>query len=740
MNIKFIKYSKYISFICSTVLIINSCTIQVNACAGIAKSVVDTINNKYTESTEVTADKENYTTDKKLNLDSNIDNQLDSLYEKIANKLDLDKSYIKELHLLAGGKVEYTDKIPNIYNSETVKILDEPMKIKGAKTKYQKAEFIKCEDEDIDVNRPSKYYLPDAIYSVSYDIASLMSQRLHYNRGSMQIYFDSLIEDVKKNILFYEAVLLYTGEKEENVNNFYRAYEKMLYDKHYNENIVTTKNGKIVIKDKFKESLKNIGIKSKRTLNNLALLLSFDDKLAINDNDEVLKEKYIVPYKLNYTSRENMMIAAMCLVGKVRYVWAGGHSGASYIDGINPVWEKWNSLYPDEPYTEIIEDDGSTVEQKNEGFGTCIKPSGSWCPLHGYSSSECSKGKKVYSLEEYVSNSAEIFNKDELLQDKYREMLSKVDYSKGISVHTLDGLDCSGFSSWLYNQITDKYEINSVARSFAHQNGTQEIIFGSKLLPGDTFSWTTHIVVIVGQLKENSKAYVTVEQTPSQLKFGVVYYTGAYSDDINEAKQIAKDANSLIGGINGDYEEPHVYCMNNCGFYKERMKLSEAQTDEKVLKIIKIDGQEDPLVTSDDEDKNSDETDTLPVMSNNVTINEEDEVNSVTDNNDSATDNSESLSESTETVELGMENDNTEDPMCTVLKQQKSIGRFRDKFIDEDTVINEYNVPITEMYAKDIIQYTLTKLPISYVLGFNEYQGELFVKDNISSNLGINTQ
>ena len=99
------------------------------------------------------------------------------------------------------------------------------------------------------------------------------------------------------------------------------------------------------------------------------------------------------------------------------------------------------------------------------------------------------------------------------------------------------------------------------------------------MLPGDVFSWTSHIVVIVGQVRKGSKAYVTVEETPHVLKYGVVYYAGASSADIEYGKKIASEANTLIGGIPSGKETPHVYCMNNVGHYTEEEEVEV--TDKK---------------------------------------------------------------------------------------------------------------------------------------------------------------
>jgi cell wall-associated NlpC family hydrolase len=563
--------------------------------------------------------------------------QIDELYEKVSENVGINKEFIQILHSLAGGKAVYADKKPNIYKEETITTLESPMNISGANTEYRKAEFIECDDDKIE--RPSEYYLPDAVYSVSYDIYSIMTQRYYKNRGGVQEYFDALTDEAKQRIIFDEAVLIYTGEDEEVVDNFFKTYEKILYDKQNNENVIEkNESGQYIIKDKFLDIITDIGITDETRLNNLAIILSYDKDLAINDSIENIKDTYTTPYKLNYTSRENMMIAAMCLVGKVRYTWGGGHSGASNIDGISPVWELWNNLYDTE-----------------DGIGNCIKPSGSWCPVHGYNDIDCTFqiGETIYSLDEYIENRVDLLETDEIKSDKYRELLEKVDYTDGISIHTLDGLDCSGYASWLYNQITDKYEINSVAMSFVNQEGVKEIEFGSEMLPGDIVAWNDHMVVIIGKVANKSKAYVTVEQTTNVLKFGVIYYKGVKASDFTLAKEIATEANKLIGGIDTEQEEIHIYCMDNIGKYSEDV-----------------------------------------------------------------------VDENGEVIE-------------TVEKEYKAIGRFSQQFIDQGIKVGEVNLPIEKMCAKDIIQYTLTKLPISYVKGYSLYEGDFFNKDEVASNLGV---
>lgn len=638
-----------------------------------------------------------------------INTQLTDLYTQVGNELGIDRLKVKQLHLLAGGQCVYADKQANILAEETIKNMKAPMDIDGAYTEYKQAPFITCEDDKIE--RPSKYYMPDALYSVAYDITALMGQRYNCNRGGMQIYFDSLKEEIKQNIVFYEAVLLYTGESKNNVNNFYTAYEKMLYDKQSHENVVEVlEDGNLKIKSEFLDILNDFGISNETSIEKLATMLSFDETLAVCDDVEAIKDKFIIPYKLNYTSRENMMIAAICLTGKVRYVWGGGHSGSSFIDGINPVWARWENLYPTEKYTEVTQEDGTVIQVANEGYDTCIKPSGTWCPIHGRSTAAF-HGGVVYNLDEYVESSADALGCEELLEDKYREMLSKVDYSNGINIHTLDGLDCSGFTSWLYNQITDKYILNSVALNFPRQRGMQEIEFGSEMLPGDTFGWKSHIVAIVGKVAEGSKAYVTIEQTPNVLKFGVVYYTGASQSDIDYAKQIAREANKLIGGLDEVDEAPHVYCMNAVG-EPDTTTITEYRTEYRTetvwFPMYTVDPDYDPYEHVPDEQWDYTEQvfiDNGYMLTYYIPVN-------------------------TEAITAEIEINNTG-------HNDVSIARFADQYIDEYTPVGELNIPIKDMCALDIIRYTITKLPLSYVEGYNLYEGELFDKFSVGSNLGI---
>lgn len=570
-----------------------------------------------------------------LNSIDNISTQVEALYKIIADNIDMDEIHVRELHVLAGGKAIYSDKKANVYNDKTVATYTGPMHIDGANTLYQKAEFIICEDETIE--RPSSHYLPDAMYSVAFDIKALMTQRSFYNRGANQEYFNTFTDDTKNNILFYEAVLMYTGESVEQVDNLFLAYIEILTAKGANENIIEVVDGELKIKESYVEILNRHGFTNERTLKYLAIMLSYDMNMAVYDNTNYITITNILPYIQNYTSRENMMVSAISLAGKVRYIWGGGHGMAANIDGINPAWYSFNEAYPDTATSEVVtvDSDGNEVTTmvNNDGFGECIKSSTYWCPLHGKGTTEF-HGKTVFSPIDYLNIRDNIIDYTKYSHDDYMSVLSQIEFSSGINEHLIDGLDCSGYTSWVYNQITDKYEYNSVARYFYNQLGTRQVPFGSNLLPGDTFAWEAHIVLIVGKVWDGSKAYVTIEQTPNVLRFGAVYYEGASQSEIETALKIADEANALIGGINIENEPAKAYCMNTVG----------------------------------------------------------DEI---------------------------------------------SIARFKDMFVDEYTIIENYDTTITDMNAQQIIEHTLTKLPMSYVLGYNVYCGELFNKELISSNLGI---
>ena len=579
--------------------------------------------------------------------------QLNDLYKEVGKSLNIDYMYVKILHLIAGGKAVYADKRPNILAELTVESMAAPFDIDGAVQLYnQQAPWIVMPDETVE--RPSKYYLPDAAYSVTSEVVKLMNGRYYADRGEMQEYFDALSKDVKTNVIFCEAVLEYIGAEREAIESFYVTYEKILYEKEANENVLEmNEDGTFSIKEEFKDIFVDNYLGDEDILNVLSIILSFDSKLAASKSVDEVRDAYILPYKVDYTSRENMMLAAMSVVGKVRYVWGGGHLTTGMIDGINPSWQAFYDAYP--------------LDENAEGHARCIQPSGCWCPIHKAVENENGcllKSETITSVEDYVDTIKEVCDTSKLETDKYKALLEdKVDLEHGVASHRLDGLDCSGYASWLYNQISNKREYDAGARSFISSSGLKVVPYGYKMLPGDVFSWGSHIVVVIGPSSANSKAYVITEASPNMVKFGVMYYGSAKQSDINEAIAIAKEANDLIGGVPAT-EKTHIYNMDTRGY-------------------------------------------TTETIDSGTTVTEGDWV----------------YNTETEQWEQGQTIINEPTVKTT---RYAEIGRLNTSFLDENIIIPDYNKKIKDMSAKEIIQYTLNNMDKSYVSGFDTYEGKIF--------------
>lgn len=588
----------------------------------------------------------------------------------IYEETGLSTKYIDYIYRLALNNTQYMDKYYDV-NKDTVIKSKGPILNLGD-TKYQVLKSIRTTG----IDRPSEYFMPDSLYSISYDIKTLMQYRYYKDRGGYQRFFDSYNENTKQSIVFCEAILQYTGESEDNIEKFTRAYEMFMCN--YTSNI--------------EEALITNGISDSVRIEYIKTIFDLDEDLTQYDSLEESKDIYEMPYILGYATRENMLESAISLVGKVRYTWAGGHALTSTIKGINPVWSKWEQLYEDDT--------------------NCIKPSGSYCPLHGYNEDErCISYDIVKDYSEYLALRAQTFGDDTLNSDKYKDMLKTIN-TEDSTAHRLDGLDCSGYTSWILNQIQNKYSIDSTAMYFTQQTGIESIEFGTDMLPGDIFAWTSHIVVIVGKVSENSKVYVTVEQTPNVLKFGTVYYAGYKQSDLDQAMQIAREANQLIGATT---EEPHSYCMNNVGHYS--VELTEEQDVNNLLGNVKsIETKEVTREVSSDSSADSDGSNSDSSENNEQASDEVDEAEK-TENNSS------SDGTITETV-------------TTVQAQYIDIGRYVDSFIDENSIVEGYDDSIDNLYATDIIKYIITKLPIQYISGYEIYNGDIFDKDTVSTNVG----
>lgn len=468
-----------------------------------------------------------------------LNSQLEALYRRVGEELNIDYLYVKILHLVAGGKATYADALPDIYTDLTLTSLPAAFDIEGANQDYDRsAPWASCGDRT--VQRPNGYYLPDAAYNVAADVVAIMNNRLTADRGPMQNYFDVLETDTVRSILFCEAVLQYAGCRDA-ADAFFMAYLQMLDAKAAGENVLAMTSDGIAFKETYLQILADCGINGSKELRILAIVLSFDGILAAGSGSRSVSTEEAIPFEPGYSSRENMMLAAMSIVGKCRYVWGGGHMTTGNIEGINPMWGVFNDAYLT---SEVV------VAEK---YSKCVVPDGSWCPMHGKQNDwdGCLfRSKTVYNVEAYLTERQDILDLSGVDLEALTEQLnSAVEFSDGLTSHRLDGLDCSGYASWLYNQVTTDYTFDSGAYYFIGQRGIKSMRNGTKLLPGDVFSWGDHIVVVVGAVREGSKAYVMLEAARTNVKFGVVYYSGATNADINEALRVAEEGNLLVGNM-----------------------------------------------------------------------------------------------------------------------------------------------------------------------------------------------
>lgn len=466
--------------------------------------------------------------------------QLEGLYRRVGEELNIDYLYVKILHLIAGGKATYADSLPDIYTDLTLTALPGPFEIEGAEQDYDRlAPWAECGDRA--VIRPNGHYLPDAAYNVAADVVAIMNNRLLGDRGSMQGYFDVLTTDAKRAVLFGEAVLQYAGSRDA-ADAFFLAYLKMLEAKEAGENVLTKSSSGVVFKETYRGILAECGISDAKDLSILSTILSFDGVLAAGEDTDSVCTETVIPFVPGYSSRNNMMLAAMSIVGKCRYVWGGGHMTTGNIMGINPMWNVFHNAYLN-----------SDVEVASK-YSKCVIPDGSWCPMHGKQNDwdGCLfRSRTVYSAADYIAERQDVLDLSGVDLDKLTAQLeTDVNFSDGVTSHRLDGLDCSGYTSWLYNQVTgDNYVFDSGAYYFIGQRGIKRMKSGTTLVAGDVFSWGDHIVVIVGPVKEGSKAYVMLEAGRTNVKFGVAYYRNAKNADIAEALEVAKEANLLVGNM-----------------------------------------------------------------------------------------------------------------------------------------------------------------------------------------------
>ena len=476
--------------------------------------------------------------------------QVDKMISSLEDMYGIDAWKLSVIYRMLELKPIYIDKAPNIYTDLSITELNN-----GETIAIQKYSYFEGNIPDGADTSGNTHNLADVYYSVVNEFAWYSNNSLGQNQylidDNRVKYF---IDDDKAYIEFALTVMDFFGYSEYK-DQFCTDY-KMLLDLLQGGNITTkalyTDNSRnlkfnsIVLDNaiEWKDNSEYISMLARvlsgnhQFISQSTFIKNYEEPTipqlpVLGENEENKNNKRFEYHK---ATRENMMIAAASLVGKVRYVWAGGHGGGAQIAGANPLWEKFNEAY------------------KVKDISGCIMSSSSECPIHG--SSSCAyHSPHVDTIEDYIETwKKQMENHDlgdlvgeidmEHMYSVFRDRNTVGTDGDSLALHNLDGLDCSGFTCWLYNQIDSDHTYDTVAVSFAGTRGIQRIPFGDKLYPGDAIGWDTHIIVIFGEYSPG--CYITVEQTPDVLRFGACCYSEG-SKDLEEAGNYADELNALAG-------------------------------------------------------------------------------------------------------------------------------------------------------------------------------------------------
>ncbi len=231
---------------------------------------------------------------------------------------------------------------------------------------------------------------------------------------------------------------------------------------------------------------------------------------------EVFSQPVALAYSLPDSSTESQMISdTLSLVGKVRYVWGGGHLKTAMVDGISPIWEPFNQLYADQQ----LPSDYSLGLDRN-----------SWCPVHGYQN--CIEvGSGIHSLEQLIDQRADMLG----IPTEQFSCFSQQDFkdrSTWKRTHRFDGLDCSGYMSWVVYQSLGVYQ-----ESMEHMDLTPfcQMVTRDSLRPGDIVEFDEHTYMLIGEVQPG--CWIHSEATPGVLRLGITWW-GQGKWAIDEAYQI----------------------------------------------------------------------------------------------------------------------------------------------------------------------------------------------------------
>lgn len=497
-----------------------------------------------------------------------LNSQIYSLLVDIGDRVGLSYEIMQAIYDISGVEPVYDNKNPNIALDETLDVMPLAFTIGGyIPEQLKQADWY--ESPDPSIVRPSKLYFPDLVYTVASEISTLLESRKGIDRGEVDVVvgttrrgkqiiekrtnwqnWDTVSEQVKERVYFYEAVLQYIGATQEQVDNFYNLYTSILLDKpNHNNTIYSLSLDGQTLSTWVIDKVKLEGYTDTQ-VEVLSRLFDNDIDLIYSNGLDGIINEYELNYEYGKATVENFAIASMSLINQVRYVWGGGHNNASNIKGISPVWKEFNDHY---------------ISTGHSGY--CIMPTYTWCPIHGVlqdTEAACIgyRNDTFNNISKYIANREKLLNTKALSTGQFAKQIRNANTtSTDITGHNLDGLDCSGFTCWVYNQLTGGKIVDSTSLDFITMNNFEVLDKDARLYPGDIFSWPGHIVMIVGPATnaEDCKAYVIIEMSPTVVQLSVAYHRGARQSDINKAKELAVYGNEKIGGLKGSIWDVHTY-------------------------------------------------------------------------------------------------------------------------------------------------------------------------------------
>lgn len=499
--------------------------------------------------------------------------QIENCIYTLATEGDIEPWQASIIYDISGIKPIYVNKSPNV----TIEKMAFGYPADG--TNYMRR-LLKCDRyQSVKLDRPSENFLPDIIYSMCMDLGIKMQVgREIILEASADISLQE--KDISALSFLYIVGVQQSGSVDvtELINTYLRVIDTITENEIDVPAYIDTL-GNLVVDDSVRMAMGyEVHYRIRQMFN---IMLTRYSEWGIEEqieeasvSDEELTDNDIEFEYLEF-SRQNMIATAMSAMGKVRYVWGGGHLSTSMIIGISPLWKPWFTVYA-----------------KNEdNSDKCIRPRYSWCAIHGAlenTDNSCAfddtsvsdvrdflRVRRWQLMEKGIGDIYFGITLEELMKTFHGDLTTSVwDPNGGVSLHRLDGLDCSGYVSWILNQVDSTHRRDYLANTFVGSSGIREVEVGKRidtdeetgditttvlsvpsLLPGDICDWNTHVIMCLGKWARNT--YIIIESAPNAVKLGVGYFSGG--GDVSGAIEFAREVNSTFFGL--EEENVSVYAF-----------------------------------------------------------------------------------------------------------------------------------------------------------------------------------